>query len=268
MGDDNSEEVNIIQVKEAWYKRVLQFFSNLHGAFLKVTGTIITLASIGISVPYINASNAVDENQSTYQESVNKMLLVLSEDLISKRESEANLEGAKIVAQAKESAAKIIAEAKIQSAKMQTANEKISNKASTALIRKAQNEARKIIKSSQVEGELLIKEAKDIQSAQPQSIKRNYEGWIYIGRFMDGKWNNATINTQNEFNNHPAHTKDVIQINVAVNIREDKPKFPFYSLAPKLQQEMIPVGTRLIIVEIDNKVGPNNYSWAKVTTQI
>jgi len=108
-----------------------------------------------------------------------------------------------------------------------------------------------------------LKSSIDAIVSKPKEIATKFDGWVYLGKFSNGTWNNKTIKG---YDSAPPKEGDVIEFSDNVNLRVGKPRFPLYRIPGNTSPASLGENTKAKIVIIDNSVGARNFSWAKVSS--
>lgn len=102
--------------------------------------------------------------------------------------------------------------------------------------------------------ELIANVSQSTYSEKPESI-----GWVYLGTYLKGSWNDRLIEISDFL--LPEINKSYIVVANSISVRTGKPSFPFYGLKNRIgfadNHDLIK------ILEIDTNLGRNRV-WAKV----
>lgn len=178
---------------------------------------------------------------------------------------------------AKKDAAQIIAKAERDAAdKMAKAQIEYAN-----LISKGSKDRKNILETARITAQRIRDEAQakvdeDLKKVREIGIsnessgfvqKEIIEGWCFIGRFSKKYgWLHRNIELNGDKKNFSSQTPtigDKVILSKALNLRSGRPHFPLYRME-SLIIPSLPKGTELTIREIDNFVGVDDYTWAKV----
>lgn len=120
---------------------------------------------------------------------------------------------------------------------------------------------KEIVTSNNLDVSLPITSKKIIDSVSKTkySDKPVSTGWLYLGTYKNGSWNDRLIEIS-EFM-IPEINKSYVVVADTINVRVDKPRFPFYAL--KNRVGFANKDDLLKIIDIDSNLGKNRV-WAKV----